>query len=135
VDCYARGYARQPANSVLKVRIADDRVAAVHALGLWPVIFIATDRGTPAVSKFRTAVRRKSCLSMPGHPAFRQAVAPGFATVAASMACVPPRQVREHVRDNTPEASAETMYAVQLLREERLEFRSKVNNSAFRVLG
>jgi len=39
------------------------------------------------------------------------------------------------MRDDTPEASAETMDAVLLLREERLEFRSKVNNSAFRVLG
>src|SRR2546422_10960448 len=51
------------------------------------------------------------------------------------MADVPPRQVREHIRDDTPEASAETMYAVQLLREERLEFRSQVNDPAFRVLG
>src|SRR2546428_6973874 len=51
------------------------------------------------------------------------------------MTYVSPRQVREHIRDDTPDASAETMYAVQLLREERLEFRSKVHDPAFRVLG
>src|SRR5439155_1411040 len=51
------------------------------------------------------------------------------------MTYVSPRQVREHMRDDTPEASAETMDAVLLLREERLEFRSKVHDPAFRVLG
>jgi hypothetical protein len=51
------------------------------------------------------------------------------------MACVPPRHVREHIRDDTPEASAEAMYTIPLLREERFEVRSQVNDPAFRVLG
>src|SRR5256712_11899767 len=51
------------------------------------------------------------------------------------MTYVSPRQVREHIRDDTPDASAETMYAVQLLREERLESGSKSPVPAFRVLG
>ena len=81
-------------------------------------------RGTPKV-----------VLEHAGAPGLSAGRRPGFAEVAVPTACVPPRQVREHIRDDTPEASAETMYAVQLLREERLEFRSQVNDPAFRVLG
>ena len=33
------------------------------------MIFIATDSGTPARFRFRTAVRRKSCGTRPGQPA------------------------------------------------------------------
>jgi len=39
-----------------------------------PIIFIAAERGTPARSKFRTAVRRKSWGIRPGTPAFLHAV-------------------------------------------------------------
>jgi hypothetical protein len=41
---------------------------------LWPEIFIATPRGTPARVMFRTAVLRKSYTSFPGSPAALQAV-------------------------------------------------------------
>src|SRR6266852_5621011 len=40
----------------------------------WPTIFMAVDRGTPARSRFRTAVRRKSWGRRSGIPAFLQAV-------------------------------------------------------------
>jgi len=39
-----------------------------------PIIFMAVDRGTPARSRFRTAVRRKSWGRRSGIPAFLQAV-------------------------------------------------------------
>src|SRR5437867_10752127 len=39
----------------------------------WPVSFMATDRGTLARSKFRTALRRGSWKSSPGRPAFLHA--------------------------------------------------------------
>jgi len=39
-----------------------------------PTIAIAADRATPALSKFRTAVRRKSCGMRPGTPATRHAL-------------------------------------------------------------
>ena len=35
---------------------------------------MATERDTPACSRFLTAVRRRSCRSIPEYPAFRQAV-------------------------------------------------------------
>ena len=38
------------------------------------MIFIATERGTPRRSRFRTAVLRKSCAIRPGTPASLQAV-------------------------------------------------------------
>jgi hypothetical protein len=41
---------------------------------LCPVSFIAVERGTPARSRLRTALRRRSCGSRPGTPALRQAV-------------------------------------------------------------
>ena len=41
---------------------------------LCPTIFMAVDRGTPARSRFRTAVRRKSCGMRPARPAAVQAV-------------------------------------------------------------
>jgi hypothetical protein len=41
---------------------------------LCPTIFMAVDRGTPARSRFRTAVRRKSCGMRPDSPAAVQAV-------------------------------------------------------------
>src|SRR5216683_6943569 len=41
---------------------------------LCPTIFMAVDRGTPARSRFRTAVRRKSCGMRPDRPAAVQAV-------------------------------------------------------------
>jgi hypothetical protein len=37
---------------------------------LCPTIFIAAERATPALSRFLTAVRRKSCGILPGTPAF-----------------------------------------------------------------
>ena len=40
---------------------------------LWPTIFMATDRDTPARSRLRTAVRRKSWGMRPGTPAALQA--------------------------------------------------------------
>src|SRR4030095_3226188 len=39
---------------------------------------MAAERETPARSRFRTLVRRKSCGILPGHPARRQAVAQDF---------------------------------------------------------
>jgi hypothetical protein len=41
---------------------------------LWPTIFMAVDRGTPARSRFGTAVRRKSWGMRPGRPARQHAV-------------------------------------------------------------
>jgi hypothetical protein len=43
-----------------------------------PVTCIATRSGTPALTMFRTAVRRKSWRSIPGQPALRQAVTQAF---------------------------------------------------------
>jgi hypothetical protein len=57
-----------------QVRIAHDRVTPVDGLGAMPSEFVATERGTPVRSMLRTAVRRKSCMSIPGTPALRQAV-------------------------------------------------------------
>ena len=55
---------------VLRRRHAsDDRVAPVDASVLCPTICIATERGTPARSRLRTAVRRKSWKIRPGTPA------------------------------------------------------------------
>jgi len=39
---------------------------------------MAVERGTPARSRFRTAVRRKSCGIRPGTPAERQAARHDF---------------------------------------------------------
>ena len=47
----------------------DDRVSSIHRFGLCPVICMAVDRGTPARSRLRTAVRRKSWTNVPGYPA------------------------------------------------------------------
>ena len=40
---------------------------------LWPTSAMATARGTPARSRFLTAVRRQSCGRRPGTPAAAQA--------------------------------------------------------------
>jgi len=53
-----------------------DRVASIDGSVLWPVSFMAALCGTPARSRFRTAVRRKSWTSRPGTPASLPAFAP-----------------------------------------------------------
>jgi len=53
-----------------------------------PRIFMATERGTPARSRFLTAVRRKSCGIRPGAPAALQAVFHAFQKLFMG---VPPR--------------------------------------------
>ena len=55
------------------ISLANDRVAAVDRLGLMTDQLHGTDRGTPVRSKFRTAVLRKSCGSIPTGAARRQA--------------------------------------------------------------
>ena len=50
---------------------------------------------------FRTAVRRKSCRSFPGTPAFLHAVAHAFRKSSRrSAASLTPAEVREQVRDD-----------------------------------
>jgi hypothetical protein len=63
---------------VSEFRIADDGIAVYTLSVLCPVIFMATDRGTPARSRFRTAVRRKSWSSRPGTPASLHTVSQRF---------------------------------------------------------
>ena len=57
-----------------QVGFRDEVVPVKHAARLVPVILIAVFSGMPARTRFRTAVRRKSCSSFPGTPARSQAV-------------------------------------------------------------
>jgi hypothetical protein len=50
-------------------------VPVEHAARLVPGDLHRTRSGTPALTRFRTAVRRKSWRRIPGTPASRQAVA------------------------------------------------------------
>ena len=54
---------------VVKVGFAHDGVAAIDALSFVAVINIATERGTPARSRFLTAVLLRSWNKRPGTPA------------------------------------------------------------------
>src|SRR6266705_2769835 len=56
---------------------------------LWPVSFIATLRGTPARSRFRTAVRRNSWMS----PSPRTDGERSFSIVSCPDLPLPPRDV------------------------------------------
>ena len=54
---------------VVKVGFAHDGVAAIDALSFVAVINIATERGTPARSRFLTAILLRSWNKRPGTPA------------------------------------------------------------------
>lgn len=60
---------------LLQVTVAHDAIGVVAAPLLCPTICMVTVRGTPTRSRLRTIVRRKSCGTRPGQPAFWQAVA------------------------------------------------------------
>ena len=53
----------------MKVGFAHDGVAAIDALSFVAVVNIATERGTPARSRFLTAVLLRSWNKRPGTPA------------------------------------------------------------------
>src|SRR5262249_58977577 len=59
----------QLADGVGEIGLADDGVAPVDGFRLVAGHFIATERGTPASSRFITALRRRSCGTLPGIPA------------------------------------------------------------------
>src|SRR5207248_3800916 len=62
--------------SLDEIAFAHDVVALEHRSRLWPVICIATRSGMPARTRFRTAVRRRSCGIRPGQPACAHALPP-----------------------------------------------------------
>ena len=58
-----------PPGRLLEIPQAHDVVPIETLRVLCSVIFIATRSGTPELTRFRTAVRRKSCRNAPGTPA------------------------------------------------------------------
>jgi hypothetical protein len=66
-DC-ARDCARKLRARFAQIRIAHNRVTPVDASVRWPVNFVATERGTPLRSMFRTAVHENRASAFRGRP-------------------------------------------------------------------
>jgi hypothetical protein len=75
VNCFAESLvgARELGHALGEVGLRGDRVPPVTASVLWPVSFIPTERGSPALSKFRTAVLLRSSMMRPETLAVLQA--------------------------------------------------------------
>jgi hypothetical protein len=101
---------------------------------LCPVTFIATHSGTPKLTMFLTAVCRKSCRSMPGQPAFRQAVFQAFLKSLDLPAPMSPLQVREEVGDNLARLTFQRSNPLYLRRQKRLQFGGKIDEPRLVVL-
>ena len=93
---------------------------------LWPVTSMATRSETPESTKFRTAVRRKSCLSIGQTLARRQA--PCHARRKSDpRPPVPPPEVREKMRNDPPKLPLEGPHMLNLGHNEYLEVGRQVD--------
>ena len=125
---------REPAGHVLEIPRTHDVVPVEDCAGLVPVTVIATRSGTPALTRLRTAVRRKSCRSRPATPAVAQGLRPGLPEVAPPRPLPRPTEVREQIRDHAPELPLQPPHALHLRAELGVEIGGQVDHPPVVVL-
>ncbi len=102
---------------------------------------MATFSGVPSFTKLRTAVRRKSCRSIPGQPAFLQAVrqarrkswirSPGPVAPEPSLGIKRPvRRVREREGDDAAKHALQSPDALELVGEARGQVGRQIHDAA-----
>lgn len=89
----------------------------------------------PARSRFRTALRRKSCGMRPGHSGLPTRRPPHLAEVRASVPLVPvPGQVQEEPPLDASHLPLQRRHALHLSREQALELWRQIHEAAVVVL-
>jgi hypothetical protein len=101
---------------------------------LCPVIFIATDHATPARSRFRTAVRRKSWSSRPGTPASLHTVSQRLENPRRAWPARRPFACGNRYGTMRPNLRCRASDTLYLACQQPLEFLSEVHGAPLSVL-